>query len=239
MLRTCARFARSLARAARLTFASAVGTRAPPECREQSAWCLGNIAGDGPAFRDLILSTPGAAEALLLNIQHPHNDSMLKNCTWTLSNFCRGKPLPPLERVRPLIPALVHLLNSPDADIITDAAWGLSYLSDGEDARIQAVVDSGVVTRLVQLLAHPASTGTHQHPLCSRHAVSAIAHVRSRVCPASALHVPCVTAGASGVCVRLQWLFLPFGRWATSSLAATCRRRAWWTLAACSTSPCC
>ena len=63
-----------------------------PDVREQCAWCLGNIAGDGPRFRDLVLNTPGAAEHLMLNIQHPHNDSMLKNCTWTLSNYCRGKP---------------------------------------------------------------------------------------------------------------------------------------------------
>ena len=57
----------------------------------------------------------------------------------------------------PLIPALVFLLNSTDADIVADACWGLSYISDGDDARIQAVVDSGAVPRLVQLLGH-AST---------------------------------------------------------------------------------
>jgi hypothetical protein len=30
-----------------------------PEVREQCAWCLGNITGDGPAFRDMVLNTPG------------------------------------------------------------------------------------------------------------------------------------------------------------------------------------
>ncbi len=128
-----------------------------PDVREQCAWCLGNIAGDGPRFRDLVLNTPGAAEHLMLNLQHPHNDSMLKNCTWTLSNYCRGKPQPALDKVKPLIPALVFLLGSTDAEIVADACWGLSYISDGDDARIQAVVESGAVPRLVQLLSH-AST---------------------------------------------------------------------------------
>jgi importin subunit alpha-1 len=77
--------------------------------------------------------------------------------------LCRASPnvysFPPPRfrcRVRPLIPALVYLLSSTDADIVTDACWGLSYISDGDDARIQAVVDSGAVPRLVQLLAHPS-----------------------------------------------------------------------------------
>lgn len=128
-----------------------------PDVREQCLWCLGNIAGDGPAFRDLVLSKPGAVENLLLNIQNPANESLLKNATWTLSNYCRGKPQPSLELVKPLIPALCHLLSATDTEILTDACWGLSYLTDGDDARIQAVVDSGIVPRLVQLLGHPTA----------------------------------------------------------------------------------
>ena len=44
-------------------------------------------------MRDMVLSTQ-ALQGVLLNIQHPHNISMLRNSTWTLSNFCRGKPQP-------------------------------------------------------------------------------------------------------------------------------------------------
>lgn len=129
-----------------------------PEVREQCAWCLGNITGDGPVFRDMVLSTPGCVEALMLNIQFPHNESLLKNVTWTLSNFCRGKPQPHLAQVQPMIPAFVHLLGATDPDILADACWGLSYLTDGDEARIQAVVDAQAIPRLISMLANPATT---------------------------------------------------------------------------------
>jgi importin subunit alpha-6/7 len=79
-----------------------------------------------------------ALEPLLQNIAQPSSVSLLKNAVWTLSNFCRGKPQPPLERVRPAIPMLATLLaQCQDTDVLQDACWALSYLSDGDNSRIQ------------------------------------------------------------------------------------------------------
>jgi HEAT repeat protein len=127
------------------------------DVREQCAWCLGNIAGDSPQLRDQVLGM-GALQPLLCNIAQPASESMLRNATWALSNFCRGKPQPDLEAVRPAIPALLHLFNSADKDVLMDAGWALSYLSDGGDDRIQAVVEAGVVPSLVQLLGNQSSS---------------------------------------------------------------------------------
>ena len=38
--------------------------------------------------------------------------------------------------------------------MLTDACWALSYLSDGPNDKIQAVIEAGVCRRLVELLAH-------------------------------------------------------------------------------------
>lgn len=106
---------------------------ADPGVRDQSVWCLGNIAGDCPKFRDQLFGTPNAVQGIFLNVQHPASLALLRNATWALSNFCRGKPAPPAAMVQPLIPALAYLVQQEDKDVISDAAWGLSHLTDGDE----------------------------------------------------------------------------------------------------------
>lgn len=50
------------------------------------------------------------------------------------------------------------MIQSEDEEILIDTCWAVSYLSDGPNERIQAVIQSGFCPRLVELLAHPAST---------------------------------------------------------------------------------
>jgi len=124
------------------------------DVREQAAWALGNVAGDSVQCRDLVLSM-GALPALLQVSQSFSESSRLstiRNATWTLSNLCRGKPAPNFEIVRPALPLLATLVHSQDMETVTDACWALSYLSDGPNDRIQAVLNAGVAPKLVELL---------------------------------------------------------------------------------------
>lgn len=123
-----------------------------PNVREQAAWCLGNVSGDGPQNRDMVLNA-GGLDPLLKNITQPANESLLKNCTWSLSNLARGKPHPAKKHIAPAFPILAQLVKSADREVVVDATWALSYLSDGNDERIASVVESGVVPTLVSLLA--------------------------------------------------------------------------------------
>jgi len=123
------------------------------DVREQVVWALGNIAGDSPTYRNQVLQE-GAMASLLQQLGEASKLSMLRNATWTLSNFCRGKPAPDFDLVRPALPTLAQLIYSPDDDVVTDACWTLSYLSNGANEKIQAVVEAGVCRRLVELLAH-------------------------------------------------------------------------------------
>jgi len=132
-----------------------------PNVREQCAWCLGNIAGDSPELRDAVLNA-GGLEPLLQNIREPANASLLGNAVWTLSNFCRGKPQPDIELVRPALPILAFLTKCSIKEVVMDACWALSYLSDGSDERIDEVMNCDkavpICNTLVELLDHD-STG--------------------------------------------------------------------------------
>ena len=81
---------------------------------------------------------------------------MLRNGTWTLSNLCRGKPQPRFEWVSPALATLAQLIFYLDDEVLTDACWALSYLTNGPNEKIAAVIESGVTMRLVELLMHPS-----------------------------------------------------------------------------------
>eukprot|EP01087_Luapelamoeba_hula_P010412 TRINITY_DN2757_c0_g1_i1.p1 TRINITY_DN2757_c0_g1~~TRINITY_DN2757_c0_g1_i1.p1 ORF type:complete len:571 (-),score=119.97 TRINITY_DN2757_c0_g1_i1:229-1941(-) len=128
------------------------------DVREQSVWALGNIAGEATMYRDYILQNNGAA-AMVQSVNMTLADSnappsLIKNSAWTISNFCRGKPEPNFPMVQPVLPALLKLLHTKDDDALTDTCWALSYLSDGENDKVGAVIESGVVPRLTELLMH-------------------------------------------------------------------------------------
>jgi len=123
------------------------------DVREQAVWALGNIAGDSPNFRDLVLQS-GGLNPIMVVLRDSEKTSMMRNATWSLSNLCRGKPPPPFEWVSPALSTLANLVYSSDVEVLTDACWALSYLSDGANDRITAVIHAGVCRRLVELLLH-------------------------------------------------------------------------------------
>lgn len=125
------------------------------EVREQAVWGIGNIAGDSPLFRDHVIAA-GGVDAILSVFNDQAKLPMLRNATWTISNLCRGKPQPALEQIRRVLPTVAQLLNMEDVELMTDACWTLSYISDDicGNNKIQAVLDVGVAARLVHCLSH-------------------------------------------------------------------------------------
>lgn len=122
------------------------------DVQEQVVWALGNIAGDSAMCRDEVLEA-GILPPLLKLLEASGRMNMCRNGVWTLSNLCRGKSPPPdFQKVSKCLPVLARFIFHEDNEVLSDAGWALSYLSDGANFKIQAVIDAGVCRRLVELL---------------------------------------------------------------------------------------
>ncbi|XP_047170641.1 importin subunit alpha-1a-like [Vigna umbellata] len=124
------------------------------DIREEAIWILGNIVGDSPDFRDLVLSH-GALMPLLCQLQ-PHSSlHIVRAVTWSLSVLLRGMPPVDFEQVKIALPALQRLIHATDEDVLADTCWTLAYISEGRMDIVQAIIELGVCPKLVQLLQYP------------------------------------------------------------------------------------
>eukprot|EP00051_Salpingoeca_urceolata_P021194 m.327763 g.327763 ORF g.327763 m.327763 type:complete len:496 (+) comp19749_c0_seq2:132-1619(+) len=134
---------------------------AQPDVVEQASWLVGNVAGDSAELRDYLLQA-GCLPALLGILERVGRTaklSLMRNCTWAVSNLCRGRQPPPdFDAVRVAIPVCARLIFATDDEVVGDACWALSYMSDGPNEQIQAVIDSGATRRLAELLLHTSRT---------------------------------------------------------------------------------
>mmetsp|Transcript_14941 Transcript_14941/g.22613 ORF Transcript_14941/g.22613 Transcript_14941/m.22613 type:complete len:593 (+) Transcript_14941:64-1842(+) len=130
------------------------------DAKEQAVWGLGNIAGDSPGFRDQVIRTGAVTSIIECLNEHKVRPTVLRNCVWALSNMCRGKPQPDFKAVEPILDLMPDLLESRDSEVLGDALWALSYLSDdtgSSNEKIGSVVKKGIVKPVVKLLHHKST----------------------------------------------------------------------------------
>ena len=97
---------------------------------ERDMCAIGNIAGDSPPSRDIVLDANVMPHILAVMKTNP-NISLLRMIVWTLMNLCRGKPQPVFHLLRPalnILSELVLLNTTTDKEVLVNACWALSYL---------------------------------------------------------------------------------------------------------------
>jgi len=125
---------------------------------DQAIWALGNIAGDSPEFRNLVLdcnildSLLTLADKLFLNYQT--NLHRIRNIAWTCTNLCRNR-YPPTEMryIEYILPLINKLMHIPDNQVVADALWGLSYVTDCPVDRVNRVIELNMHVILINMLA--------------------------------------------------------------------------------------
>jgi len=128
------------------------------DVKEHSVRALGNIASDFDTGRDLVLHA-GALEPLLPLCKNTDNIEMARSANWTLTNLCGGDVSSVFKLVKDALPAFAHILrHCHDEEVLHCACAALLRLSKDntpDDSQIEAVVQSGVGSELIQLLTHP------------------------------------------------------------------------------------
>lgn len=96
---------------------------ASPDVREQAAWCLGNIAGDCPELRDVVLAS-GVSDVLMIrqavHASHPNASQR------TIS------PFPSLIQQQALENLLKNIVQPTSTTMLRNCVWALSNFARGK-----------------------------------------------------------------------------------------------------------
>ena len=118
---------------------------------EQAVLALGNIAAEGPDYRDHIIKC-GAMEPLLALITPQTPLDFLQLVTWAASKLCSNIETSGEQMKHCLTTFTELILLHEDRDILIHACSALIYLTyNATDEMIEQIVNTNLVPRLIQL----------------------------------------------------------------------------------------
>jgi importin subunit alpha-2 len=118
--------------------------------RDLAIWCLGNIAGEGKKYRNIIIGEGGfetLLDILSNGIKHENKDiDGIGTQVWALSNLLRYNNFP-FQRIKQSIPVLQTVLNKfSNPGILSDSLWALYYLSSRRKNKdLMAFINANII----------------------------------------------------------------------------------------------
>ncbi|KAJ8899846.1 hypothetical protein K2173_019549 [Erythroxylum novogranatense] len=131
-----------------------LGEKSSLPVAEQCAWALGNVAGEGEEFRNILMSQgvlPALARMML-----PNRGSTVRTAAWALSNLIKGpdpKAATELIRIDGVLDAILRHLRKADEELATEVAWVVVYLSALSNTATSMLVKCDILQILVRRLA--------------------------------------------------------------------------------------
>ncbi|KAM0672986.1 hypothetical protein GVAV_003561 [Gurleya vavrai] len=133
------------------------------ELIDQCVWALGNIGGDSESCRDLIIGHNGGGKIIEFickmcnpidkNIKDNEYIKMIRNCTWLLSNLCRGSnPYPEDNHLIACKDFFNEFVLVNDEEIVNDSIWALSYIADSNETNAEFILNSKTMEKIYNLL---------------------------------------------------------------------------------------
>jgi importin subunit alpha-1 len=126
------------------------------EIQEQAIWAVGNIAGDSLKVRDRVIDKKGL-EKILKVFATAERNTLIKHSAWAISNFCRSKPAPAYEHLKPAIDLIIRSIYKLDQDyeFLVDACWVLSYITEHHKKSVKKILDTNIMPKLLSFLNYP------------------------------------------------------------------------------------
>jgi importin subunit alpha-6/7 len=142
------------------------------DLQDQIIWTVGNIAGESPAFRNIVIESSIFAKILQYANRFPlGDDNKSNNLVWAMSNLCRGKPPPSSQILKLLDQYFVgFVLKSKTVSMLVDSCWGLSYTTESMEAINHYPTE--LLRKLIELT-------NHESPLVATPAIRAIGNLIS------------------------------------------------------------
>lgn len=123
-----------------------LGEKSSVPVAEQCAWALGNVAGEGEEFRDILLAQ--GALLPLARLMLSNKASTARTAAWALSNLIKGpKPKAATELIKMdgIPEAIVRHMQKGDEELATEIAWVVVYLTALSEMHSGLMIKAGLL----------------------------------------------------------------------------------------------